>query len=170
MWAKFFNVSLAFPLLVIFIEHFPLKKVEAQEPPIKKLTVSELRDTLMKARGKIVLIDFWAATSMVSRQAMPFLEKLHEDYKNKGLVVMGIMVEGVREEVVKPLVKMLGVKYPIFIGGDDVIESYDIQYVPVTYLLDREGRIAMKELGFTKETPEKLRQKVEELIKAGPQP
>ncbi|HHT9119749.1 MAG TPA: TlpA disulfide reductase family protein [Candidatus Hypogeohydataceae bacterium YC41] len=167
MWAKLCKNGLIFFLLAFFVIPFSLKKVEGQEPEVRKLTLSELREMIREAKGKVVLIDFWATTSPASRHAMPFFDTLYASYKDKGLVVLGITVEGVGEEVVKPFVKMMGVKYPIFIGGDDIIEAYDIQYVPVTYLLDKEGKIGLKELGFTKETPNKLKKRVEELIKAG---
>ena len=168
MWAKFFQFYLVSFLLTILIEHCSTDKVEAQEPYVRKLTLSELRDIIREARGKVVLIDFWSTTSPVSRHAMPFLDKLYESYKDKGFVVLGITVESVGEGVIKSFVKMLGIKYPLFIGGNDIVEAYDIQYIPVTFLLDREGKIGLKEIGFTKDTPEKLRRKVEELIKAGP--
>jgi thiol-disulfide isomerase/thioredoxin len=161
-------LPLIFFLLILFLLSCFVNEAGTQEPPIKKITLSELRDLLGGARGKVIIMDFWATTSRASRQAMPFLGKLHEDYKDKGLVVIGVTVEGVGEEVIRPFVKMLGVKYPIFFGGDDIIEAYDIQYVPITYLLDREGKVGLKEPGFNKDTPERLRRKVEELIKIAP--
>jgi thiol-disulfide isomerase/thioredoxin len=167
MWTRSFKIGLALLLLSIFIKYCPLARAEAQEANVKRLTLSELRAKVAEARGKVVLIDFWSSTSPVSRQAMPFLNSLHEGYKDSGLVVMGITVEGVGEEVIKPFVKVLGIKYPIFIGGNDLVEAYDIQYLPVTYLLDREGKVGLKEIGFTKDTPKRLKQKVEELLKAG---
>ncbi len=155
-------------LLVLFLVPCFLAEARGQEPQIKKITLSELRDKVKEARGRVVIIDFWATTSPVSRHAMPFFDKLYESYKDKGLVVMGVSVEGVSEEVVGPFVKMLDVRYPIFIGSSDIVEAYDVQYIPVTYLLDRENRIVLKEIGFTKDSPDRLRRKVEELIKTVP--
>ncbi len=166
MHSRLYKESWGFLFLTLLLVFGISNNEGAEKPQIKRLTLSELKEKVREAQGKVILIDFWATTSPASRHSMPFLNKLYESYGDNGLVVIGVAIEGVGEEVIRPFVEMLGVKYPVFIGGDDLVEAYDIQYIPVTYLLDRSGKIGLKELGFTKETSERIRRKVEELIKA----
>ncbi len=49
---------------------------------------------------------------------------------------------------VKPFVQAHQIKYPILMGDDDVTKVYDIQALPVTYLVDARGRIAARYVGL----------------------
>ena len=65
-----------------------------QEAPafaLKDLDGKEVR--LMSLRGKTVLIDFWASWCRPCVEALPHIQKLHEEFKEKGLVVLGINAE-----------------------------------------------------------------------------
>lgn len=138
---------------------------EEKEARVKRITLAGLRETIKDNRGKILIIDFWATYCIPCREAMPFLDGLYKAYRDKGLEVIGISVEGEGEEVIGPFVEMLNLTYPIFIGGDDIIEAYDIQYVPVTYILGKDSKVRMKEIGFDRQSPSKLKSKVEELLR-----
>ena len=119
-------------------------------------------------KGKVVLLDFWATYCLPCKDEIPFLNELYKTYRDKGLEVIGVSIEGVGEEVIRPFAEMMRISYSIFLGGDDIIEAYDIQYIPLTYILGKDGRVRMKEIGFKKEVSiPKFKRQVEELLKEG---
>jgi len=50
--------------------------------------------------------------------------------------------------LVNPFVKASGVDYPILMGDDKITQTYKVTELPVTYLIDRRGRIAAKYVGI----------------------
>jgi len=77
-------------------------------------------------------------------------------YKKKGLAVIGVSMDILYEDLkdsneawsrVKPFVQVRKVNYPILMGDDPVTKLYDIRVLPLTYLIDRRGRIAATYIG-----------------------
>ncbi len=131
---------------------------------IKRLSAGELRDVVRENRGKVLILSFWSTLDETSKEEMAFLDKLYGGYKEKSLEIIGINVEGVEPDVIAPFVEMKGIKYPVFVGGDDVTEEYDIQYTPVTFILGKDGRVQMKEIGFDEGTKLKFRRSIDLLL------
>lgn len=112
--------------------------------------------SLATYRGKAVLLDFWATECVGCIKEMPGFMELAQAYKKKGLAVFGVSMdifyEGLKnsEEAwsrVKPFVQTHKVNYPILMGDDQVTMRFDIKAMPVTYLIDKSGRIAASYVG-----------------------
>jgi peroxiredoxin len=106
--------------------------------------------------GKIVLLNFWATECGGCRLEIPSFVELNQAYKGNGLVVVGVSMDLSYEDLknaqegwgrVKPFVQAHGVKYPILMGDDKTTKLYDIQALPLTYLIDARGRIAATYVG-----------------------
>ena len=54
------------------------------------------RSRLSQLRGKVVLVDFWTYSCINCQRALPHVEGWYNDYKNDGLVVVGVSAPGVR--------------------------------------------------------------------------
>ncbi len=87
---------------------------------------------------------------------IPWFMDLERLYKKKGLAVTGVSVDVMYEDLktsqeawarVKPFVETHHVNYPILMGDDPVTKSYDIKALPLTYLIDKRGRIAATYIG-----------------------
>jgi peroxiredoxin len=111
---------------------------------------------LDRYRGQVVLLDFWATECGGCIREMPEFMDLAQAYKKKGLAVVGvsmdILYEGLKNSTegwsrVKPFVETHKVNYPILMGDDQVTKGYDIQALPLTYLIDKRGRIAASYAG-----------------------
>ncbi len=99
-------------------------------------------------KGKPVLIDFWATWCPPCRAAIPEIEKLHKNYGRKGLVVLGISSDQGGWDAVKSFVVEYGITYRILKGTDDIFDSYQVRTIPMVVLLNKEGRIVKRYLGF----------------------
>jgi peroxiredoxin len=106
--------------------------------------------------GKVVLLDFWATECGGCIREMPGFMELAQAYKKKGLTVIGVSVDISYEDLknsneawsrVEPFVEAHKVNYPILMGDDQVTKRYDIQALPLTYLIDKRGRIAASYAG-----------------------
>jgi thiol-disulfide isomerase/thioredoxin len=108
-------------------------------------------------RGKVVLLDFWATECGGCRAEIPDFIEFAAAYKSKGLAVVGVSLDIMYENLkdahegwnrVKPFVREHGVNYPILMGDGPVSKLYDIQAMPATYLIDKQGRIAATYTGI----------------------
>jgi peroxiredoxin len=111
--------------------------------------------------GKVVLLNFWATECGGCRVEIPYFIEFEQAYRNKGLAVVGVSVDILYENLknsnegwsrVKPFVQTHKVNYPILMGDDEVTKTYDIQALPVTYLIDKKGRIAATYTGLVDKT------------------
>jgi peroxiredoxin len=77
---------------------------------------------------------------------VPLLKELYAQYKDKGVVVVGVSLD----EVLKPLQEMVadkGITWPqVWDEDESVRKLFNVKGTPSYYLLDRDGKIAAKDL------------------------
>jgi peroxiredoxin len=120
--------------------------------------------TLADYAGKVVVLDLWATWCPPCRQEIPFLVELYEEQKDAGLVVVGVGLDDGGAKVLRPFVEQNGVTYTILVGNRDVGQAYQLQGIPTTFILDKEGRIAAKHLGFRPSDSDVIRAEVARLL------
>jgi peroxiredoxin len=114
----------------------------------------ELEDTVGKQanlrdyRGKVVVVDFWATWCHGCLQEMPWFADFQRKYGDQGFSVIGVSLDAEGWKVVKPFVAKAAVPYRIVLGNDKSAEAYGIVNMPDTFLIDQEGRIAVKYVGM----------------------
>ena len=106
--------------------------------------------SLADQKGKVVLVNFWATWCPPCRAETPDLVAVANKYRDQGLTVVGISLDqGTPEDLKQKLgafAKDFNVSYPIATpGSSDVAEG--ISSIPVTLLLDRQGRVANRFVG-----------------------
>jgi thiol-disulfide isomerase/thioredoxin len=100
-------------------------------------------------RGNVVILDFWATWCAPCRVEIPHFVELQKQYGAKGLTIIGVSLDEQGPEVVKKFVKQFGVNYPIVMGNRKVVEDYGgVVAVPTTFVIDREGRIVSRHMGY----------------------
>jgi peroxiredoxin/outer membrane lipoprotein-sorting protein len=114
-------------------------------------------------RGKVVVVDFWASWCGPCRAEMPVLQQMHTDLAASGLVVLGLDV-GEDAETVAAFAKRQSYTFPLLLGAEpNVSARYFVEAYPTTFVVDRRGRIAFRDLGG--EPPDKLRAAVGAALK-----
>lgn len=99
-------------------------------------------------KGKVVLLEFWATWCPPCRASAPGLEKLHKNYKDKGLVVLTVSMDEGGWDEVKSFIKEYGITYAVLKGTEDVAAQYQVRSIPLLLVLNKEGKIAKRYLGF----------------------
>jgi thiol-disulfide isomerase/thioredoxin len=101
-------------------------------------------------KGKVVVLDFWATWCPPCKAEIPGLIALQNEYGKNGLVVVGISVDEGGATVVKKFAQQLGMNYPVVLADEKTTRAFGgIEAIPTTFIIDREGRIVIKHLGFT---------------------
>ncbi len=103
--------------------------------------------TLSQFKGKVVIVDFWATWCPPCRAEMPVYVDLYKKFADRGLVIVGISLDGQGPGVVKKFVDSMGITYPIVMGDEDVTSAYQVQVMPTTFVVSREGRILHSKIG-----------------------
>jgi peroxiredoxin len=102
-------------------------------------------------RGKVVLLEFWATWCPPCRASIPGIEKIFETYKDKGLVVLAVSLDEGGWDSVKSFISSNRMTYTVLKGNDDVSASYQVRTIPMMLIVDKEGRISKRYLGFGNE-------------------
>ncbi len=117
-------------------------------------------------RGKVVLLDFWATWCGPCRMEIPWFIEMQRENKDRGFEVLGVSMDDNGWEDVKPFLAEMQVNYRIVIGNDRTAEVYGgVESLPTTFLIDREGRIAVVHVGLT--SRKDIQDGVEQLLQAG---
>jgi peroxiredoxin len=103
--------------------------------------------SLASLRGKVVLINFWAAWCEECRPEMPMFERLHRDFAAKGLSVIGINArEGTA--AIRGFAKELGLTFPLILDPKGEINvAYGVIGLPTTFLIGRDGQAVALAVG-----------------------
>ena len=103
---------------------------------------------LSSLRGKVVLLQFWAAVDRGSRIQNPVLVEAYKKYKRKGFEIYQVSVDVNRAEWVDAIDqdKLTWINVGDMEGSKMAATVYNIQSVPFNYLLNEEGEIVAKNL------------------------
>jgi peroxiredoxin len=100
--------------------------------------------TLSSLRGKYVLLDFWASWCRPCREENPNVVKLYHRYQNKRFQILGISLDQSRDQWVGAIEKdRLPWRHVSDLKGINsvAVQLYKVQAIPLTILLDKEGKI-----------------------------
>ncbi len=143
-------------------------KVPKTAPDFSLTTLDGQTITRDGLKGKVVLLDFWATWCPPCRAAIPHLIELYQEYKDEGLVVVGISLDKGDQKDVVDFVERNRIPYPVSVAPDNPIikDMGNISSLPTLIMLDRKSEISFKVIGYNQEIGEKLEQQVKRLLKS----
>lgn len=136
-------------------------------PAFKGKTLDGKEIALSDFKGKVVLLDFWASWCKPCKEEFPFLVQLHEKLQNKRFTVLGINID-VEPKKMQNFIAQQAVKpgFPIIYDkGGALPRLYDVDGMPTTVLIDKNGIIRYRHTGFTREDKKKIIDEVITLLK-----
>lgn len=145
-----------------------ITEVGNSAPNFSALTPEGTSISLNDIKGKVTIIDFWAAWCGPCRKENPNVVKVYEKYHDKGLEIIGVSLDGTpnqkdakgawMEAIEKDNLTWHQVSNLNYFN-DPVAKLYNIQAIPATFILDNNGTIVAKNL-----RGEALEAKIAELL------
>lgn len=145
------------------IDHFRnrLARVEMLGKPAPDIVGKDIDGhdvRLSDLKGKVVLVDFWATWCPPCSDQMLRLNALREMFGEKGFEVLGVNVDGLRQDAgsmdsvrsaVRRYVIAHQAAFPIVVcapGDATVVQAYGVTDIPANFLIGRDGKLVQFEL------------------------
>ena len=120
---------------------------------------------LSEHRGEVVMINFWATWCGPCRQEMPLLNRLHEQYRKAGFTLLGVSVDD-KPQAAQEMARQLGVGFPVLFDSEkQVSRRYDVDAMPTTLIIDREGKVRYIHRGYRPGYEARYEEQIKELLK-----
>jgi len=140
--------------------------MEGQPAPdfaLKSATGENMR--LSEYRGDVVMINFWATWCGPCRQEMPLLDEMYARYQRVGFNLLGVNIDDDSRRAMK-MIDELGVSFPVlFDSRKEVSKLYEVEAMPVTVLVDREGRVRHVHHGYKPGYEQKYLDQIRSLLR-----
>jgi peroxiredoxin len=118
---------------------------------------------LSDRKGKVVLLNFWATWCGGCQVEIPWFKDFYSKYESSGLDTIGVSMDSDGWTSVRPYLKEKPIPYTIVIGDDATAKEFHVTAMPVTVLIDRQGKIAATHSGIVAVAT--YRSEIESLLK-----
>lgn len=117
-------------------------------PDIVLKTLHNEQIRLSDLRGKPVIVNFWATWCPPCQREMPDLQKFYNDYKSHVEFLSVHLTSQDSREKVAPFMEQYRITFPVVLDTKGkILKLYNIQTIPTTYILDKNGIIRKKVIG-----------------------
>lgn len=125
----------------------PIAAVSEAAPDFQLQNLDGQPISLSDFKGKPVLINFWATWCGPCVSEMPYIQEIHEEWPDKGLVVLAINIGDSSSEV-EQFLQNHNLSLPVLLDTKKVVaQRYSIRAIPTTFFLDKDGMIQVKVIG-----------------------
>ncbi len=123
----------------------PLPGRPAADFSLETLEGETLR--LADLRGKVVVLNFWASWCLSCEYEHPFFVEAERKYANDDVQIVGIIYQDSRSNAIRYIQRMGGTWPNVVDPRSRVAIDYGVYGVPETFMIDRDGVIAFKQIG-----------------------
>ncbi|MGB1262022.1 MAG: TlpA family protein disulfide reductase [Cognaticolwellia sp.] len=139
--------------------------LEQKAPDFTLKSLSGENLNLTEQRGNIIVINFWASWCGPCRTEMPILQDFHDQYQDLGVAVWGVNVEQENQAGID-YIRELAVDFPIFFdASNEVSANYNVEAMPTTVIIDRNGKVRSVFRGYQKGYEKKYAKVIKQLIR-----
>jgi cytochrome c biogenesis protein CcmG/thiol:disulfide interchange protein DsbE len=145
-------ISSALLLFLASCSHPRELKSEGQRQKAPNFTLKDADGNpvnLTDYRGKVVLVNFWATWCGPCEVEIPWFVEFEQKYKDQGFAVLGLSMDDDGWKAVRPYIASHKINYRVMIASEVVSQQFgDIDALPTSFVLDRQGRIATNHVGL----------------------
>jgi thiol-disulfide isomerase/thioredoxin len=175
MMGRSIGARLALPLAALstlIVAGAAVAAAAALPPNLKAINGNALKKAVADQKGKVVVLNLWATWCGPCVEEFPYFVKLSNDYKSKGLVVIGASLDEPEDRgKVAAFIGKTKTTFPMFMRTDrtmdEFIQPLDKKWVgtaPTTYIFAKNGKLAGEPINGPV-TYDKLVKKVQPLLK-----
>jgi peroxiredoxin len=115
---------------------------EVSYPDLELTDIYGKKHTLSAYDGKVVLLYFWSVLNPKSNNLNADLKALYEEYHDKGFEIYQVSVDSDKESWIAAISQQ-NMPWPsLYTAGDvRVVDLYNVEKIPTTYIIDRNGDI-----------------------------
>lgn len=115
--------------------------------------------------GKVVLVDFWASWCSPCLQSFPWMNELQRKHGGDGFVVVAVNLDQDRALADAFLGKTPATFRVEFDPAGSVARQFDVQAMPTSVLIDRNGKVRVRHAGFKDKHRAEREQQIVQLLK-----
>ena len=149
-------------LLISILGAIATASVGAAVPPLPAAPRWPVLDTL---QGKVVLVDFWASWCGPCLQSFPWMNGLHAEHADDGLVIVAVNLDQDRalaEAFLKKVPAQFRVEYD---QEGKLARQFGVEAMPTSFLIGRDGTVRARHAGFRAKQREGREQEIVRLLK-----
>ncbi|MFQ5882995.1 MAG: peroxiredoxin family protein [Candidatus Methylomirabilales bacterium] len=121
---------------------------------------------LADLRGKGVFLNFWATWCPPCRLEMPTMQQAYEENKERGLEILAVSIDAGSKKAVQDFVEEFKLTFPILLDpAMEVLSKYRTVSLPATFLIDRQGVVRYKHVGYDNWVSPEARKRLEEILR-----
>ncbi len=138
---------------------------------VKNYTLRDIDNqnvSLYELKGEsLTVLDFWTTWCRPCRKAIPELNKIYDEYRDKGVNIIGVNCDGPRTVAQVPGVSSaLQIQYPVLIDiNSDIPNSLNLSNFPTLIILDEKNKIKYFHEGFVPGDEEEIIAAINKLLK-----
>jgi peroxiredoxin len=148
---RFAEIVLGVGLVAVFLAGSTGVSADDARKTAPNFTLSDSKGAAVRLsdyKGKVVLLDFWATWCHGCKTEIPWYMEFQNKYKDSGLSVIGVSMDEDGWKSVKPFIEEQKMNYAVVIGNEALAKLYAVDALPVTLLIDRNGKIAVSHAGM----------------------
>jgi len=131
---------------------------------LKQLVQESTAINLEQYKGKVLYLDFWASWCGPCVKSFPYMNKLESDLKSQGLQVIAVNLDEDINEAYEFLEKVPANFLLVQDSQQKCAKAFELQAMPTSYLIDRQGIVRHVHLGFRSGEVGELQSKIKQLL------
>jgi cytochrome c biogenesis protein CcmG/thiol:disulfide interchange protein DsbE len=120
----------------------------AESAPPFSVATDKGKISLADFKGKVVYLDFWASWCPPCRKSFPWMNTMKRRYGEQGLAIVAVNLDKDRELAAKFLHDQPASFTIAYDPEGELADTYQVQGMPSSYIIDRNGQISAVHLGF----------------------
>jgi thiol-disulfide isomerase/thioredoxin len=119
---------------------------------------------LSNYKGKVVYLDFWASWCEPCKRSFPWMNELQTLYGEDGFEIIAVNLDTSRKDA-EEFLKQMPAKFEVaFDKSGKTAEAYNLKAMPSSFLIDKNGRLVHKSLGYRVEEKKIVEKKIQQLV------